>query len=64
MGSEMKVIKIETCEECPWARWLRKRGGADLWQCALPGEQGEDWITIDDPHTIPDWCPLPEPMEE
>jgi len=60
----MKVIKIECCEDCPWSRLSCTQYGipADLWQCALPGEQGEDWITIQDPYAIPEWCSLPDGM--
>lgn len=59
----MKVVKVECCEDCPWSRWSLLDGRRDgIWQCSMPGEYGEDWIVINDHHTIPDWCTLPDGM--
>lgn len=56
----MKIIKVESCDECP--RLIRVRDTLGTIYCGVAA-QDNLFPDIEDSSTIPDWCPLDDAKE-
>lgn len=57
----MKHIIVRSCRDCPY--FVDWAPDAKLWWCEAM-KKNNIVQRIEDPDTIPDWCPLPDYKEE
>jgi len=58
----MKKILVDSCDNCHKLaiKWNEERKGYTDYVCRLMIKKDVEDVVIQDIHTIPDWCPLPE----